>query len=68
MAQLAEVAEVAELELAVARTHGVGGVRAITWRALREETANSFVCYKLLQLVTTGMPDRKEDWPPELQQ
>ena len=65
---MAKLAEVAELEIAVARTHKGGGVRAITWSVLREETANSLICHKLLQLIGAGMPDRKEDWPPELQQ
>ena len=63
---LASLAEVAEEEIAVIKTHQGGGVRAITWEVLKEETAKSHVCRRLLQLIGTGLPTRREDWPQDL--
>ena len=62
------IAEIAEAEILVIMTHlgRTSGVRAITWRLLQEETAGSHICRQLLQLIGSGLPDRKEDWPGEL--
>ena len=63
---MASLAEVAEAEISVMKTHQGGGVRAITWTVLKEETAKSRICQQLLQLIGSGLPVRKEDWPQEL--
>ena len=63
---MASLAEVAEEEIAVIKTHQGGGVRAITWELLKEETAKSHVCRQLIQLIGSGLPARKEDWPQGL--
>ena len=63
---LANLAEAAQEEIAVIKTHQGGGVRAITWQVLQEETAKSQVCRQLLQLIGSGLPDRREDWPQNL--
>ena len=56
----------AEIEIVAVWTYQGGGLRAITWKLFREETANSILCCKLLQLISARMPDRREDWPMEL--
>ena len=62
------LAEIAEAEIMAIKTHTErsGGVQAITWRVLQEETADSHTCRQLLQLIGSGLPERKEDWPVEI--
>ena len=59
------VAEIAEAEIMAIRTHmdQAGGVRVIMWKVLREETGDSHTLRQLLQLIGSGLPERKEDWP-----
>ena len=65
---LAQVAELAKQEIAVARTHGLGGVRAVTWKVLQEESKKSEICQQLIKMISDGMPEEKESWHRDLWQ
>ena len=54
----------AECEVASVRQDTV---RALTWPRLKEAVAASPVCQSLLELLDTGLPEDRSDWPELLQ-
>ena len=63
---MAQIAATQVME--VATLHGVGGVRAVTWDLVRQESAQSQECQELRQLISKGMPEESEKWPVEVKE
>ena len=57
-----------EFEKEVAATHGLGGVRAITWDLIKKESAQSETSTALAKIINSRMPEESDQWPVELRQ
>ena len=63
-----QVAATQEQEKEVAASHGLSGVRAVTWEILKEESGMDKECQALCRLITDGMPEEVGEWPAEVKQ